>query len=393
MKKRIWAWILTGLMLLGLPALRTRGAEEAVRFEIEAPAETGSNNSFKVTVKMHVPAGVQLHGIQLKLTLPDRVFGLAESWTDGDFTARYGTATVQANPLGQAVFLWNSSTNPVQPGSYVLFRANVRLLDRAVTNSEYGIALTAEDLFQLELDENGVYVNTKRLSYTTFPASVFVGRRLTVTPGQVQLYPGDTLPRAQMVANKPIRDFFVIDESVLRYRPESDCFEALTPGSCPIVFIGENQEQTTVLVTVKEKPTVPISLTSAKFSVTGSHICKIPAGTTVEELLAGLLEGSYVTICRTDGTVANAREQVGTGFCVQLPGGQVWQTVVTGDVNGDGKITAADYVNVKFAVLGKQSLAGSYGLAADVNGDGRVTAADYVNIKFGVLGKIQITPR
>lgn len=61
-----------------------------------------------------------------------------------------------------------------------------------------------------------------------------------------------------------------------------------------------------------------------------------------------------------------------------------------GDVNGDGKITATDYVNVKFHVLGKLRLSGTASKAADVNGDGKITATDYVNIKFHVLGKIVI---
>ena len=72
---------------------------------------------------------------------------------------------------------------------------------------------------------------------------------------------------------------------------------------------------------------------------------------------------------------------------------QTLTVVVTGDANGDGKITASDYVNVKFDVLGKTKLNGAYSVAADINGDGKITATDYVNIKFHVLNKSSIKPR
>ncbi len=171
-----------------------------------------------------------------------------------------------------------------------------------------------------------------------------------------------------------------------------------------LTVTGENGLINIYMITVKrasrptvpnppDPPTVPTQITSSAYSISGSTLHKVKAGTTVNTLLNGIKEKAYVTVYRANGTTASGTDLVCTGYQLKLPGGQSWSVVVTGDANGDGKITAADYVNVKFVVLGKQSLTGVYWTAADVNGDGKVTAADYVNIKFHVLGKTQITPR
>ena len=57
------------------------------------------------------------------------------------------------------------------------------------------------------------------------------------------------------------------------------------------------------------------------------------------------------------------------------------QSYTKGDVNGDGRITPADYVKVKNYIMETSALTGEALEAADMNGDGQVTAADYVRIK------------
>ena len=68
--------------------------------------------------------------------------------------------------------------------------------------------------------------------------------------------------------------------------------------------------------------------------------------------------------------------------------GEVEETPLYGDANGDGKITTADYVIVKNHILGKKTITDPdlYDLA-DANQDGKITTADYVKIKNIILGK------
>lgn len=64
-----------------------------------------------------------------------------------------------------------------------------------------------------------------------------------------------------------------------------------------------------------------------------------------------------------------------------------YTTVIKGDVNGDGKIQATDYVKVRNHIMGKTTLTGAYLKAADANQDGKVYATDYVKIRNHIMGK------
>ena len=59
---------------------------------------------------------------------------------------------------------------------------------------------------------------------------------------------------------------------------------------------------------------------------------------------------------------------------------------VLGDVNGDGKISALDYVKIKNHIM-KTNLISSdvYLISADVNDDGKISALDYVRIKNRIM--------
>lgn len=58
-----------------------------------------------------------------------------------------------------------------------------------------------------------------------------------------------------------------------------------------------------------------------------------------------------------------------------------------GDVNGDGKVNAADYFLVKLHVLGDRQLSEEAMVAADINGDGKVSSIDFFFLKNQVLGR------
>lgn len=63
---------------------------------------------------------------------------------------------------------------------------------------------------------------------------------------------------------------------------------------------------------------------------------------------------------------------------------------VKGDVNGDGKITLADYAKILAHVKGTSLLTGVALKVADVNGDGKVTLADYAKVLAYVKGTAQL---
>lgn len=67
--------------------------------------------------------------------------------------------------------------------------------------------------------------------------------------------------------------------------------------------------------------------------------------------------------------------------------------VIKGDVNGDGKIQATDYVKIRNHIMGKATLTGASLQAADINQDSKIQATDYVRVRNHIMGKTAITQR
>lgn len=68
----------------------------------------------------------------------------------------------------------------------------------------------------------------------------------------------------------------------------------------------------------------------------------------------------------------------------------VYTVLIYGDTNGDGKISAADYVKVRQELIKGNMISGIFMDAADVSRDGKVSAADYVRIRQYLLGRLEI---
>jgi hypothetical protein len=69
-----------------------------------------------------------------------------------------------------------------------------------------------------------------------------------------------------------------------------------------------------------------------------------------------------------------------------------WIIIVTGDCNGDGKISVTDMLAIKAHLLQKSTLSGIFAQAADTNADHNISITDFIQIKASILGKSQIKP-
>ena len=59
-----------------------------------------------------------------------------------------------------------------------------------------------------------------------------------------------------------------------------------------------------------------------------------------------------------------------------------------GDVNGDGKVNAQDYVLIKRILMGTYKPTDEELRRCDVNGDGKVSASDYIMLKRKIMGTL-----
>ena len=135
----------------------------------------------------------------------------------------------------------------------------------------------------------------------------------------------------------------------------------------------------------------PELISSAVLSVdrTKKLISGVSAGITTESFLSNLSSSADVTVYRGN-TAVSSSELIGTGMIVRRKqGGNVideLKIVVTGDLNGDGKLTLTDFVQLKSHIMAKTVLAGAYAAAADLNNDSRITLTDFVKTKARLMG-------
>ena len=139
-------------------------------------------------------------------------------------------------------------------------------------------------------------------------------------------------------------------------------------------------------------------LYNAGFKVEGNYILNISLNTKASELISKLKkDGVKVTIRTTDEQnitkEISGNEVIGTGDIIRIDNGTStgeYRLVIKGDANGDGKITAVDYVKIKNNIMGSSKLVGSYEKAADANSDNKITAVDYVKIKNYIMNNEKI---
>lgn len=149
----------------------------------------------------------------------------------------------------------------------------------------------------------------------------------------------------------------------------------------------ENPEEPTTPPEPQPKPISSI-VQEANYTYENGMISKIQPGTSVETLKGNLTNtGGVVTITDPNGNAVESG-QVGTGYQVHITSGttEVLTVLIYGDTDGDGSISAVDYVRVKNQIMSGGVLQGAYEKAADVNKDSTISAVDYVNIKNYIMG-------
>ena len=128
-----------------------------------------------------------------------------------------------------------------------------------------------------------------------------------------------------------------------------------------------------------EDPSTIIKNDKVKVNTETNEVRAIPNATVkdIKDLL-----GAETVIKNANGEVLSDEAKLATGCTVN----DTYSLAVLGDVNGDGNITAGDYVNIKNHIMGVSPLSDINKDGADVNGDGNISAGDYVKVKNYIMG-------
>lgn len=125
-----------------------------------------------------------------------------------------------------------------------------------------------------------------------------------------------------------------------------------------------------------------------------TYMSGIAPETSAANMLANITANNCtVKLLRADGADNNGI--VGTGNKVTVYVNQTavkqYETVIYGDINGDGKISVVDIVMMQKHILGTSRLSGAAAEAADTSKDGQVTIKDLVILQKHILHVSEIS--
>lgn len=126
----------------------------------------------------------------------------------------------------------------------------------------------------------------------------------------------------------------------------------------------------------------------SSYSESGGYIFGVLPGTTVDDFLAEIVNpGAELTT--PGGSTISGSDLIVNGGGLKV-NGIGYGIIVKGDINGDGKLTATDYIMCKRNVLGTYSFTELQSLAADIDGNGKNGSTDYIMLKRAVLGTYKL---
>lgn len=142
--------------------------------------------------------------------------------------------------------------------------------------------------------------------------------------------------------------------------------------------------------------TVKDAMNNSGFKYNDNYIFGIEVGTNVSKLIGNITSyNNFVSVSvKSANNEVKTNDIFRTGDKVTITGtdgSKTYTVVIYGDTNGDGKITAVDYVQIKNNIMQSYRLSNAYLSAADVNKDGKVTAVDYVIVKNSIIGTAKIS--
>ncbi len=146
----------------------------------------------------------------------------------------------------------------------------------------------------------------------------------------------------------------------------------------------------TETTTIKQQPSEKLYLSSETYKIGDNdiknyedgdkYISRVEQKTMLKDYINNLETNGIIVVTKEDGTVLTSDEYVGTGMTLTVTKDEEkieLKIAVTGDLDGNGKITATDLSTMNQTILKLVTLENEYKIAADLDENGKVTATDF----------------
>lgn len=118
------------------------------------------------------------------------------------------------------------------------------------------------------------------------------------------------------------------------------------------------------------------------------YLKNLDLSTTVGEMKKHILTSQVAEVYNQSGEKISDNELIGTGMNVKIGDNIEYKAVVTGDVDGNGKITITDLSKIRIHLVKTQQLENEYEMAADINDDEHISIVDLSKLKRKIVGII-----
>ena len=104
--------------------------------------------------------------------------------------------------------------------------------------------------------------------------------------------------------------------------------------------------------------------------------------------------GAALTVLKVDGSPASGETLLATAAKLRIVnGGETFAeftVIISGDVNGDGKVGIGDFAKLRQQLLKGNIITGAFVYAGDLNGDGALGIGDFAKLRQYLLGRIAL---
>ena len=162
----------------------------------------------------------------------------------------------------------------------------------------------------------------------------------------------------------------------------------------PIVVTAENGSTRTYKINITRNVDVSLDISEILRTLNikndGNYIYGYELETDISSIIKSITDKeskAVVTASSKDGKIKK-NGIIASGDVINIKTDREekrYTIIIYGDVNGDGKITATDYIMIKNDIMDVKKLNELEKVCADVSRDGKITATDYMMIKNDIM--------